>query len=631
MSENRHPGKLAVILHADVAGSTLLVQQDEHLAHERIQGAFQRFSKIISKYHGHVRELRGDALLAEFERASDAVSATLAFQSTQTEQTEQFPDGIRPELRVGIAMGEVIIDDRTITGAGVVLAQRVEQLADSSGLCITAAVHEALPRRMPFNQVNLGEQEIKGFDERIHVYRVEPLPGEPIPPPEKKYENKALAVFSKSAIAVTVVVMLIVVGATIWIKPWAPNGHTDSEAQMKLPLQDKPTIAVLPFDNMSGEPEQEYFSDGISEDIITDLSQISGLGVIARNSSFRYKDMSVNVQEIANELGVSHILEGSVRKVGDRVRITAQLLETRTGQHLWADRYDRQLIDIFELQDEIRLKIVSALSLRLVGDEEAYLTRRVTSSFEAYDLFLKARSFYNRYTNEDLDQAKDLYRQALELDPEFARAYGAMGVALARQVQFMETTLIDERLEQALEVARKAVAIEPASPQVQWALGYVYMFQGVLDEAAKAIEKSIALSPNYADGYAMLALINNNLGRGDQALRFINKAKKLNPKYTWEYPWNEGKAYYTIGEYKMAIDQFLETLERNEFALLPRLYLAASYLRIGQVEDAEWEITQAQVISPNLSITHLERLQPLANGDHRDRFFEDMRKAGLPE
>jgi adenylate cyclase len=624
--EKRQRRKLAVILHADVVSSTTLVQRDETLAHDRIQDSFRRFSETIKRYGGLTHELRGDALVAEFDRASDAVCAALAFQSGNAQFNAGLNDDLCPELRIGISMGEVVIADHTVTGAGVVLAQRLEQLAKPGGVCIQGAAYETVPQRLPFTYKSLGERVVKGFDAPVRAYAVSLTPGQVIPSPEGRAARKG-----KWLTVAVVGVVIAVAGGLTWFQPWVVREEPASVERMAHPLPDKPSIAVLPFTNMSGNPEQEYFSDGISEDIITDLSQISGLGVIARNSSFRYKDMSVNVQEIANELGVSHILEGSVRKVGDRVRITAQLLETRTGQHLWADRYDRQLIDIFELQDEIRLKIVSALSLRLVGDEEAHLTRRVTSSFEAYDLFLKARSFYNRYTNEDLDQAKDLYRQALELDPEFARAYGAMGVALARQVQFMETTLIDERLEQALEVARKAVAIEPASPQVQWALGYVYMFQGVLDEAAKAIEKSIALSPNYADGYAMLALINNNLGRGDQALRFINKAKKLNPKYTWEYPWNEGKAYYTIGEYKMAIDQFLETLERNEFALLPRLYLAASYLRIGQAEDAEWEITQAQVMSPNLSITHLERLQPLANGDHRDRFFEDMRKVGLPE
>ncbi len=264
MAKDRLSGKLAVILHADVAGSTQLVQQDEQLAHERIQDAFRRFSETIAIYQGRVRELRGDALLADFERPSDAVTAALAFQADHSCYIEQLNDDIRPARRVGIAMGEVIIADSTVTGAGVILAQRGEQLSESGGVCITAAIHEGLPKRLPFDQADMGERQIKGFDETVRCYAVSLKPGRQIPKPE------ALAYPESAGSAVP----------------------------------DKPSIAVLPFDNMSGDSEQEYFADGISEDLITALSKIHWFFVIARNSSFTYKGQAVDVTRVADALGV---------------------------------------------------------------------------------------------------------------------------------------------------------------------------------------------------------------------------------------------------------------------------------------------------------------------------------------
>ena len=288
MAKDRLPDKLAVILHADVAGSTQLVQQDEHLTHERIQDSFRRFSDIIEKYRGSILELRGDALLAEFDRASDAVTATLAFQSDQAYYLSRLKDDLKPGIRVGIAMGEIVMGDGTVTGAGVVIAQRIEQLADPGSLCITAALHEALPNRMPFDFENIGEQTLKGFDDPVRVYRVELSSGASIPPPQQESKSK----FSrkswefKAAIAVVVVALAI----AYLFKTTTPLEEPASIERMSLPLPDKPSIAVLPFTNISDDPKQEYFVDGMTEDLITDLSKLSGLFVIARNSVFTYKN-----------------------------------------------------------------------------------------------------------------------------------------------------------------------------------------------------------------------------------------------------------------------------------------------------------------------------------------------------
>ena len=306
MEKDRLNRKLAVIVHADVVGSTLLVQQNEALAHERIQAAFHKFSETIHSYGGIAREIRGDALVADFDRASDAVTAALAFQIANREFNSTLNDDIQPQLRMGISLGEVIIADNTITGAGVVLAQRLEQLADPDSVVVQGSVSETVPSRMPFNFKGLGEQKVKGFDQPVRSFIAALKPGEKPPAPEK-------IVSASDATASS------------------PQNPGD------------PSIAVLPFINMSNDPEQEFFSDGITEDIITELSKVSALMVIARNTTFVYKGEPVDVKQVGHNLGVRYVLEGSVRKSGNLVRITAQLIDAPTGQHIWAERYDREL------------------------------------------------------------------------------------------------------------------------------------------------------------------------------------------------------------------------------------------------------------------------------------------------
>jgi TolB-like protein/class 3 adenylate cyclase len=628
MAKDRLSGKLAVILHADVAGSTQLVQQDEQLAHERIQDAFRCFSEGIEKYRGKVLEFRGDALLAEFDRPSDAVTAALAFQADHTFRLTQFTDDLKPYVRVGITMGEVVIADSTITGAGVVLAQRVEQLAEPGGLCITAAIHEALPNRMPFNQEDLGEQTLKGFDEMVRVFRVRLKSGASIPPPESSTESGSLR--SKWQLPATAVIIhMVTMTLVFWFKPWK-SVDKQLSADGALPLAYKPSIAVLPFDNMSEDPNQEYFSDGIAEDIITDLSQLKNLAVIARNSSFTYRGKSTKVQEIGADLGVKYLLEGSVRKAGNQIRITIQLVDTGNGHHLWAERYDRELTDVFAVQDEITKQIVSALSIQLTGDEQQQLAHNATNSFEAYDLFLQGQGFRS-FSKEDLDQAAATFEQVISIDPSFARAYGALAVALNRLVLAGFSDSPVESKERALELARKAVSIYPHSPHAQWALGYVYMYRQQFDKAVDALEHAILLSPSYADGYALLALIKNNLGQAEDAIGLLEKGMKLNPHYSWDYLYNLGRAHYALGHYEQAAEYLSQALERNETPSHPRLFLAASYVQLDRQDDAEWELMQLETSHPEITLSHLQKTLPISDAELRSRLLNDLRSAGISE
>jgi len=613
-------------LHADVADSTGLVQRDELLAHDEFQLAFHRFEDAIKKYGGRVLELRGDAIIAEFDRASDAVSSALAFQQINSAHASVPNDSLKPALRIGIAMGEVVIADNTVTGAGVVLAQRVEQLADPGGVCITSAIHEALPRRMPFDFDNLGDKELKGFEDTTRVFRVELRSGETIPAPQAGPTNPGLRVPWPTVVVAIVLVLGLIAGLVYYLKIDSPQ-----QQQVSLDSGEKPIVAVLPFENMSGDPQQEYFSDGISEDIITDLSQLNGLAVIARNSSFNFRNTAATVQEIGEKLGAQYLLLGSVRKDGNNIRINAQLVNAASGHQMWASRYDRELTDVFALQDEITGNVVSELSIQLTGRERKQLAQNSTNNFDAYDLFLQGQITGATFSKEGVSEAVNLFRRVIELDPGFARAYGALAIQLTRQVLFGYTEKPAQTRALALEMVLSGVSLNPDSPQVQWALGYVYLYQEEFDKAIAALERAVSLSPSYADGYAMLALIKNSLGQAEEAIRLLEKGIELNPYYSWDYLYNLGRAHYALGNYQQAAEFLEQALQRNASPRAPRMFLIASYVRLGRQDDAEWEVMQLEISSPETTLSQLRQVYIIKDDELFKRLLDDLEAAGLAE
>ena len=355
-------------------------------------------------------------------------------------------------------MGEVVIADNTVTGAGVVLAQRVEQLADPGGVCITAAIHEALPNRMPFDLENIGEQTLKGFDDPVRVYRVELSANQSIPIPQQSSKSDTSPSKPKLLVATIVIALVLAGSAAYWFKALEPKMETASIERMAFPLPDKPSIAVLPFTNMSGDPEQEYFADGITEDLITDISQISGLFVIARNSVFTYKGKVVKVRQVAEELGVRYVLEGSVRRVGNKVRINAQLIDATTGGHIWAERYDGTLDDVFSMQDQVTAKIVNALSIKLTPREHEDLASIETSNTAAHDAYLQGLSYYLRNTPTDNAKAETHFKRAIELDPEFNRAYTALAKVYFKTINIDYAQAMGKNWRIAIYLAQKNLA-----------------------------------------------------------------------------------------------------------------------------------------------------------------------------
>ncbi|MBT8436632.1 MAG: tetratricopeptide repeat protein [Gammaproteobacteria bacterium] len=626
MAKGRLTDTLAVILHADVAGSTGLVQQNEQIAHQRIQETFRRFGNIIKQYHGQVRELRGDALLAEFERPSGAVSAALAFQANHGEYLTRFNDGIRPRVRVGIAMGEVVVADDTITGEGVVLAQRLEQLAQPDAVVIQASAYETIPGRFPFDFADLGEQEVKGFDKPVRAYSANLKKDADLPPPERADHRTR-----NTRVAITVIVVVAIGVALMWYQPREVREEPASPESKALTLSDKPSIAVLPFLNMSDDFQQEYFADGMTEDLITDMSKVNGLFVIARNSTFAYKDQPIDVRKVAEELGVRYVLEGSVRRNEDKIRINAQLIDATTGGHLWAERYDGDMGDVFILQDKITEQIVTALAVKLDSGERSDIGRPYTNSVEAYDNFLLGRVHFFRRTKEDNALAQTIFQKVIELDPAFAQAYSLLAWSHTRDVinSWSETPV--KSLKQAYESAQKAIQFDDELAQAYFVMALVYRSQKDHVKAAEQAEKAIQMDPDYADAYVLLASLLYYSGGAEEGLKLMHKAKQLNPNYPSNYPFHLGQAHFLLRQYEDAVDAFQAAIDINPTSQRSHVWLAATYGQSGQFDDAEFEAEEILILDPDFSVQRTRENVPLKVPNDIEHFIEGLRKAGLPE
>jgi adenylate cyclase len=630
MNTDRLPRKLAAILHADVVGFSRLTEQDEDATLRGLKECFSIFTSAIGRYRGRVISHAGDAVLAIFGSALDAMSCAAHIQAALAECNDPLPEERRIRFRIGLNLGDVVADHGDVYGDGVNVAARLQSLAEPAGICISGSVYDAIGQRLPFDCEFLGEQSVKNIAKPVRAYHARLKPGTDLsilPAP-------ATSSWLPTQLVVPAVVGLILIAAAVGIAVWQSwiGNHTAPRPGASQPgLAALPTVAVLPFVNRSDDPEQDYFAEGVSEDIITDLSGLSGLVVVARSASFRYKGVEVVPQSVGKELGADYLLEGSVRKAGGYLRITAQLVDTHNGTQRWAERYDRQAGGAFAFQDDVTRNIVKAMAIRLTAREEQNLGRIPTANFEAYDQFLQGQKLFFERTLESNKLAQAAYRRAIELDPNFARAYGALAVTLAYARQWLFTDTTQDTLDRALAMANKAVELDPESPQVYWALGFVHLFRKEYEVAAKAVERSIALAPNYADGYGLLAFINNHLGRADEAVRLVTKAMALNPHYSWDYPWNLGWASYTLKRYPEAVDALKRALERNESVLPPRLYLAASYEALGRHDDARWEIDQVRVINPRITLSEVTKTSAVANPELLNRLLTHLRDAGLPE
>jgi adenylate cyclase len=591
MAEPEGNRKLAAILAADVANFSRLMQDDERATVATLDAYRGVFRQQIEAHQGRVVDMAGDSVLAAFDTATGAVRAALDIQTMLGVRNESLADARRMLFRIGVNLGEVIQkQDGTIYGDGVNIAARLESIGQPGGVTVSGTVFDQVKNRLRAEFDSLGEQTVKNIVGPVRAYRVRTPTGDA----------------SESAQSVKSAVM----------------------PKTVLSLPDKPSIAVLPFVNMSGDKEQEYFSDGMTEDVITGLSKRSGLFVIARNSVFTYKGRAVKPEQIGGELGVRYILEGSVRKAGNRVRITAQLIDATTGYHLWAEKYDGELKDVFALQDGITQQIVTALAPKLTAGERSPSVRQETNSIEAYDHFLRGFALFYKYRKESNAMARQMFGQALALDPNYARAYVWLSWVHFIDWEFQWTEGPDA-LDRSHEAARKAVTLDDSLSDAHTVFGWTSLWKRQHDVAIAELERAVALDPNSEWAYAFLAQVLNYSGRPDEAIGFAKKAMRLDPNYPPWLVFHLADSYYLLRRYGDAVDALHDALQRNPDFLPARRVLAIIHAELGEHRQARAEVTEILRISPAASLGRWRERMPYRIETDLARYIAGLQKAGL--
>jgi adenylate cyclase len=661
MEAQRIERKLAAILATDVKGYSRLMGDDEEGTLRTLNTCRQVIDSRIERHRGRIVGTAGDSVLAEFASVVDAVECAVAVQTRlKTENASLLPDR-QMEFRIGINLGDVMVQGEQIYGDGVNIAARLEALADPGGVCISGTVYDQIKNKLALGYEYQGEQTVKNIAEPVRVYRVlleplaaatagqavlrqaqhersanrDPVTLSPSKPVLSRVEGgDRTHRVSTAHLTRTVLVsagLLVVAGiATLLYSSLSPFRTPQSEIrnQEALPLPDKPSIVVLPFTNMSGDPEQEYFSDGMTEDLTTDLSKLSGLFVIARNSAFAYKGQAVDIGEVRRKLGVRYVVEGSVRKVSEQVRITAQLVDTTTNGHLWSERYDRSLQEIFALQDEIRQKIVTALKVKLTKDEQARFQHAPTNNLEAYDYFLRGQEQFWRGTKEANAQARQMYEKAIELDPHYAGAYAMLGHTYVEE-WINQWNQDPQILERAFELAQKAVALDDVLPLAHGILGRVYQWKNQHEQAITEGERAVALDPNNAESHVRLAGILSAADRTEEAVEVAKKAMRLNPHYPPVYLRSLGGAYHQAWYNEEAIATIKRYLVYNPNDPVAHVMLTCSYSDLGRDEEARMAAAEVLRLNPNFSTELWKKNQWFRDPAELERHLNNLRKAGL--
>jgi TolB-like protein/Tfp pilus assembly protein PilF len=586
-------------------------------------------SDLVQQYHGRVVDSPGDNILAEFISVVDSVNCAVEIQRELAERNEELPVNRRMAFRIGVNLGDIIDEDGRIYGDGVNIAARVESLAEAGGICISGRAHDQVENKLDLEYEDLGKHEVKNISRPIQVYRVLSYPGAAAHRVVQAKESLGRK-WLKIAIS-AVMVVVIAVGLGIWqFYMRSPSIERASQEKMAYTLPEKPSIAVLPFDNMSGDPEQEFFSDGFTEQIITSLSMVPKVFVIARNSTFTYKNKAVKVQQIAEDLGVRYILEGSIQKEEQRVRITAQFIDAISGRHLWAERYDRELKNIFALQDEITLKIISAIGTEVTSGERSRVLSKGTDNVEAYIKVLQGFERWYHMTKETNFQARKFAKEAIALDPEFPNAYCLLAATHFMEVLIGTSKSPRESLVEAAQLYQKVLTIDEAHPIATGAIAYVYGLQRQYDKAITQARRAIDLNPGRANPH--LGAVLNFAGKYEEAIQSLNKTIRLDPLGPAFYFLWLGHAYRGLGQYEAAIAEYKRALNRQPDNRFVPICLAATYSLSGREDEARAEAAEVLRIDPNFSIEGFKKfILVYKDQDYRENMIEGLRKAGLPD
>ena len=588
MAENR---KLAAILAADVVGYSRLASEDEERTLARLRALrSDLIDPTIAVHNGRVVKRTGDGALVEFRSVVDAVRCAIEVQNGMVERNAGVPQDRRIEFRIGIHLGDVVEEsDGDLMGDGVNIASRLEGVAEPGAICLSEDAYRQVKARLDLSVSDLGSKQLKNIADPIRVYALQVGAGAAKP-----------AMVSQSA-----------------------TSQPATAAPPKL------SIAVLPFANMSGDPEQDYFADGISEDIITGLSKLPQLFVIARNSSFTFKGQNVHVQDVGTKLGVRHVLEGSVRKSGNRVRITAQLIDAASGGHLWAERFDRDLTDIFAVQDDVTQHIVGALAVNLTVDERQRLSSEHTRNPEAYDCFLRGRELWHGLTEATNIAARDLLLRAIELDPKFAAAHAFLALTYGLDYLNRWGASPSTAMEHAEQAAGRAVALDDADPWAHWALSMIYLYTRRHDAALSECERVVALNPNFAEGYVSFGEVLHYSGSNEEALRCFDRGMALNPYFPDVLLHFRALACFQLGRYGEAVSLLEQRVARNAITDVSRALLAASLGHLGRVDEARAAWQETLRVNPGYSLDYRRKVLPYKNPANFELVVEGLRKAGV--
>jgi adenylate cyclase len=592
MSEGRVERRLAAILAVDVAGYSRLMGEDEEGTLAALRAVRRELGDPkITEHRGRIVKTTGDGLLVEFASVVDAVRCAVELQREMIARNAAAPAERRIEFRMGINVGDIIIEDGDIFGDGVNIAARLEALAEPGGICISSAAHEQERDKLDFSFEDMGEQQVKNIARPVRTHR-------------------------------------LVIGST------APPITAAAAASTELPLPEKPSLVVLPFQNMTGDAEQEYFVDGMVEEVTTAVARLPWLFVIARNSAFTYKGKGIDVKQVARELGVRYVLEGSVRKAGNRVRITGQLIDTATGAHIWANRFDGRLDDIFDLQDQVASSVAGAIEPKLRQSEIARASRKPTANLTAYDLYLRALAQCYRYTEDDFAEAVALARQALAIDPAYSPAAALVGWCQTLQRVQGWGTLSADDIAEACRLARQALEAERDDADTIWQAAFtLFLFAGEAAMAAVAFDRALALNPNAAHAWLFRGSIHAVRNQPEAAIEAIEQARRLSPfgPYTFFYAVNIAIAHLVARRFEHAIEWADRALHDQPRMLSAMRTKVAANAHLGRLDEARAELGRVLAIDHRLTIAGFREYAHFHAPEVRELYVTGLRLAGLPE
>ena len=568
-----HERILAAVLCADVKGYGQHMRKDEVGTMHRLNAYRNDFERFVLEHRGKMVHMAGDSIVAKFVNVFDAVDCAIKLQQFFRVKNEKQPPEECLQYRIGINLGDVVKKGRDIHGSGVDIAARIERISESGGICISGSVYDQIKNKQSFNYEYLGEKGMTNIADPLRVYKV--LPEAPISP------------------------------------------AIESEVDLSIP--DKPSIAILPFDNMSAYPEQEYFSDGITAGVLANLSMIAGLFVISRHSTFVYKRESVTVKQVRQDLGVRFVLQGNVRKAGNNLHVTGQLIDTTTEKNIWDGRIERGLDEIFAVQNEVSRKVINALKVNLTEQEDKLLEYQHTQNIKAHDLLMRGQERYFTLTPKGINQSIAIFNDIIGLDPDYAIAYAWKSRALIYQFLIGINNSKEHTVFPAVVLARKAIELYVLSPLAHACLGWALMWNSEIDEAVVESDKALSLDPNFADGMMWHSMVLSSAGKGKDALESIKRAVRLNPFHNIKYLFAFGVAYFTQGEYEKALSFFERCIERNPNYLPTHIFMTSCSGLLGKAEESKTAKARLLQLDPDciftgVSLHYIENFRQLADG-----------------